>query len=80
MSNKISKNASRFSEKEFSMKTIILLVLAFGLGGCGAISATSVRCGTDGDASYVELVSAPQQVGNSTRAIAEMCAFAYEGE
>lgn len=80
MSKKISKNASRFSEKEFSMKTIILLVVAFGVSGCGAFSATTIRCGTDGDASYVELVSAPQGVSANTRALSELCAFAYVKE
>ena len=62
------------------MKTIILLVAIFCLSGCGAISATSLRCGTDGDSSYLELTSAPQNVSANTRAIGEMCAFAYEGD
>ena len=60
------------------MKTIILLGVIFGLCGCGAISATSLRCGTDGESSYLELTSAPQNVSSNTRAIGEMCAFAYE--
>jgi uncharacterized protein YceK len=62
------------------MKTIILLVTLFLISGCGAISATTLRCGTDGDSSYLELVSAPQNVSGTTRAIGEMCAFAYEGD
>lgn len=61
------------------MKFLIIL-LSLGLGGCGAISATSLRCGTDGDSSYLELTSAPQNVSANTRAIGEMCAFAYEGD
>ena len=60
------------------MKYIILLSVLC-LSGCGAISATSLRCGTDGDSSYLELTSAPQNVSSNTRAIGEMCAFAYEG-
>jgi uncharacterized protein YceK len=62
------------------MRTIILLVVFLMLSGCGAISATTLRCGTDGESSYLELVSAPQNVSGTTRAIGEMCAFAYEGD
>ena len=62
------------------MKNIILLLILLPLFGCGAISATSLRCGTDGDSSYLELTSAPQNVSANTRAIGEMCAFAYEGD
>ena len=62
------------------IRTGVLTLAVLGLGGCGAISATSLRCGTDGDSSYLELSSAPQNVAANTRAIGEMCAFAYEGE
>lgn len=62
------------------MKKLLFLFLVLPLGGCGAISATSLRCGTDGESSYLELTSAPQSVASSTRAIGEMCAFAYEKE
>ena len=53
---------------------------AFVLSGCGAISATTLRCGTDGDSSYVEIGSAPQSIAQNTRALAELCGFAYEIE
>lgn len=60
---------------------IISLILIFSfLSGCGALSATTIRCGTDGDASYVELISAPQGIAANTRALSELCSFAYEGE
>lgn len=59
--------------------TLTLLTLSI-LSGCGAISATSLRCGTDGSTSYVEVVSAPQSLSQNTRALSELCAFAYEGE
>ena len=62
------------------MKYIVTILCLSVLSGCGAISATTLRCGTDGDSSYLELVSAPQNVAGTTRAIGEMCAFAYEGE
>ena len=59
------------------MKKILLIALCGALGGCGALSATSLRCGTDEDSSYVEVVSAPQSLSQNTRALAELCAFAY---
>lgn len=62
------------------MKKVLLFLAFLSLAGCGAISATTLRCGTDGESSYLELVSAPQNVSGSTRAIGEMCAFAYQKE
>ena len=62
------------------MKFTILAIAAFGLSGCGAFSATSLRCGTDGESSYVEVVSAPQSLSQNTRALSELCAFAYQEE
>ena len=50
------------------------------LSGCGAFSATTMRCGTDGDSSYVEIVSAPQSIASNTRALSDLCGFAYEVE
>ena len=61
-------------------KLMCFCLMSLPLYGCGAISATSLRCGTDGDSSYLELTSAPQNVSANTRAIGEMCAFAYEGD
>ena len=59
------------------MKLIVICSLLC-LSGCGAISATTLRCGTDGDSSYVEVVSAPQSISANTRALGELCGFAYE--
>lgn len=59
------------------MKHLLIILPAFICSGCGAISATSLRCGTDGESSYLELTSAPQNISGTTRAIGEMCAFAY---
>lgn len=61
------------------MKSLFFLGVITLCSGCGAISATSLRCGTDGESSYLEMTSAPQNVASNTRAIGEMCAFAYEG-
>ena len=59
----------------------ICLIAALGLcSGCGALSATTLRCGTDGESSYVEVASAPQSIAANTRALSTLCAFAYEGK
>ena len=47
------------------------------LGGC---SATTLRCGTDGESSYVELINVPQDIAGTSRHFNELCAFNYEGE
>ena len=70
----------RSFDLEVLMRLFVCLCLVVLLSGCGAISATSLRCGTDGESSYLELVSAPQNISSNTRAIGEMCAFAYEGD
>lgn len=62
------------------MRCFVALLLVTSLSGCGAFSATSLRCGTDGDTSYVEIASAPQSIANNTRALSELCGFAYEGD
>lgn len=62
-----------------ALRLAITSLLILVLSGCGALSATSLRCGTDGDTSYVEVASAPQSLSQNTRALAELCAFAYEG-
>ena len=60
------------------VKLALLLLFTTVLTGCGAFSATTLRCGTDGESSYVEIASAPQSIANNTRAYAELCGFAYE--
>ena len=62
------------------MKLFVYSLFVVTASGCGALSATSLRCGTDGDSSYVEVVSAPQELSNSTRALSELCGFNYEGD
>ena len=59
-------------------KLILGTVLIGTISGCGAISATTLRCGTDGETSYVEVASAPQSLSQNTRALAELCSFAYD--
>lgn len=62
------------------MRSILIIISCLTLSACGAISATSLRCGTDSTTSYVEVVSAPQSLAQNTRSLAELCAFAYQGE
>ena len=58
------------------MKKLILLLVALStLAGC---SATSLRCGIDGDSSFVELYNLPQNFSQNTREYARVCGFAYE--
>ena len=60
------------------MKRFVTIATLIALCGCSSFSATTLRCGVDGDSSYVEIVSAPQGVSQNTRALAELCGFAYE--
>lgn len=62
------------------MRSILITLSAALLSGCGAFSATTLRCGIDGDSSYVEIASAPQSIASNTRALANLCGFAFEGE
>lgn len=57
------------------MKKIILLITITTLSGC---SATSLRCGTDGESSFVDLVNVPQDISSQSRYFAELCSFAYQ--
>ena len=60
-------------------KLLVIATASFVLSGCGTFSATALRCGTDGESSYVEVTSAPQAISSNVRALSELCAFAYEG-
>lgn len=59
------------------MKTITLCVSLALLSGC---SATTLRCGSDGESSYVDLVNVPQDLAGQSRHFTELCAFAYDQE
>lgn len=56
-------------------KKITLLALLAPLAAC---SATSLRCGTDGDSSFVDLVNLPQDISSQSRYFAELCSFSYD--
>lgn len=48
------------------------------MAGCSAFSATSLRCGTDGQSSYVDLLNMPQDITKTSRDFAELCSFAFD--
>lgn len=54
---------------------LALTAIPLALGGC---SATTLRCGTDGESSYVELVNVPQELNTSSRYYTALCAFSHE--
>lgn len=54
------------------MKTLLVIIL-LTMGGC----ASSLRCGTDGDSSYVDLINV-RDIPSSGRYYAELCGFSYE--
>ncbi len=56
------------------MKKLALLA-AILLTGC---SVSSLRCGTDGDSSFVDLTNIPQDISSQSRYFGELCGFAYE--
>ncbi len=53
------------------------LVITVCLGGC---SATALRCGVDGESSFVEIYDIPQNFSQNIRTYTELCGFAYEGD
>lgn len=59
---------------------LTIIFLCVSCTACGSLSATTLRCGVDGESSYVEIVSAPQAISSNVRALSELCGFAYEGE
>ncbi len=56
-------------------KSILLSGLIFAAGGC----STTLRCGTDGDASYVDLISV-RDIPTNARYFTELCGFNYQQE
>ena len=55
--------------------TILLLLLVIFLSGC----SSTLRCGVDGDASYVDLINVRDLPANA-RYYRDLCAFSYEGD
>lgn len=57
------------------LKMCLFLLIIILLSGC---SVTTLRCATDEDSSFVELVNMPQDIGSQSRHFKDLCAFAYE--
>lgn len=57
------------------MKYILTLLSLAALAGC---SATSLRCGTDGDSSFAELYNIPRDLSQNVREYKDLCGFAYD--
>ena len=57
------------------MRLFTILVLFLSLAGC---SATTLRCGVDGESSFVDLVNFPQDISGQARYFKDLCGFAYE--
>jgi len=55
-----------------------LIPLALSLALLSGCSATSLRCGTDGESSFVDLVNVPQDISSQSRYFADLCSFAYD--
>lgn len=56
----------------------LFVCLFLGLSGCSNMSGTVLRCGTDKDSSFVELVNLPQDLSGQVRNYANLCGFVYE--
>ncbi len=66
--------------REFEIKILKKLTLIFLCALVASCSATSLRCGTDGESSYVDLVNLPQDISANSRYYAALCSFAYEAQ
>lgn len=69
------------SKKEiYIVRNLLILGISIWLSGCAAFSATTLRCGIDGDSSYVELLNFPQDMGPSVKYYSDICGFTFEGD
>ncbi len=65
----------RIHEENMKKPYAAMLLTLLTIGGC---SATTLRCGTSGDDSYVELVNVPQDITGQSRTFNELCGFAFQ--
>lgn len=59
-----------------AVRALIIISSAL-LSACSTLSGSSLRCGVDGDSSYVELVKLPQTPVD-TRYYAGLCGFLFD--
>jgi hypothetical protein len=57
------------------MRSLLGILIVVTVSGC---SATSLRCGTEGDSTFVELYNVPQNFSQNLRAYADLCGFVYD--
>jgi len=76
----LSSRASIIQKNSYTQSMATILLAAILVGSLMGCSVTSLRCGVDGDSSYVELVSSPQSISQNSRTLAELCSFSYQEE
>ena len=59
------------------VKNPVAVAVSLALTGC---SVTTLRCATDDESSFVELINIPQDIGGQSRYFRDLCSFAYEGD
>ncbi len=71
----IGSKTHPLTKRPLVKKTNILIALSpLALMGC---SVTSLQCGTDGESSFVNLNTTPKVLSQNSRAMGELCSFAY---
>lgn len=66
---------AEISRENEVFRTSLIVVLVATLSGC----VGSLRCGTDGDSSYVDVINI-REIPSAGRYYAELCSFAYQQE
>lgn len=66
-------------ETKFLCRSGFVWLLLTYLTGCSSLSATVLRCGTDGpESSYVELINLDDQVLRGGGELESLCGFRFE--
>ncbi len=61
-------------------KLKLLLMTCFLASATMGCAVTSLQCGVDGDSSFVNLNATPGVLSQASRAMTELCSFAYSPE
>lgn len=70
-----------FSEQGVIVRKLLIFSCVTGsLLFLNACSVTTLRCGINGDDSYVDLTNVPQDLPQNVRAYSRLCGFVYEGD
>ncbi len=73
LKNKTRNTSRKIDLRSYKFAGFILLCLP--MAGC---SATSIRCGSDGESSYVDLTNIPDNLPNQIKSYAQLCNFSQE--